>query len=272
MVRRFAFVCVLALAAAAPATAREPQPDHTADLIHKLFAQKVVFDPGTNINDLPLIELLNYVSRKYELTFSINTSSFQAADVADIGERRPSLVITSFSGLYLHQFLNQVLRGMGATYLLRDDLVEIVALPYAAKISKNSLETDVNGTVLLKEPIVNAIVKNEKLADVLDLLAVRYNLSLSVSQLARDGASTTISTRLLNLPADKALDLLAAQCDLRVVREGNAFLITTRENAKVLLAERAEADMQKLELRKLEPRNPQPNDPSPVKPGPARRD
>lgn len=259
MVRCLALVFVLGLLVAAPAPARDAHPDRTADVILTLFSRKVEFDPGTNVNDMSLIELTSYLSKKYGVTFSINRLSFQSSD-ADIAERKPNWATTNFSGLNLHQFLNQLLPGMGATYLVRNDLLEIVSIAYAEKVSRSTLETNANGTELLKEPLVSAIVKNESLTDVLDRLAARYDLSLSVSQLARDKANVSVSSRLLNVPADKALDLLAAQCDLQIVREGNAFLITTRENARTLLAERTEEKQ-----KRLEPRKPT-RDPSPKAP------
>jgi hypothetical protein len=75
-----------------------------------------------------------------------------------------------------------------------------------------------------------------------------------------------VSAHLLNLPADKALELLAEQCDLRVIRKGNAYMITTRDHAKELRAEQLEIERQKIELEKLRGSTPKTSTSPPQKP------
>ena len=51
--------------------------------------------------------------------------------------------------------------------------------------------------------------------------------------------------------ADDALDLIATQADLRVVRQGKTFLITSPEHASVLFEERMEKERRQIELERL---------------------
>jgi tetratricopeptide (TPR) repeat protein len=95
------------------------------ELKSKVEDLTVEFDPGTNVNDMSLIELLNFLSKKYSLTFTIMEDYFKAESMGDIKEKKPSLVTTNFSGMKLGTFLDQVLVGMNATFIVRPDYIEI---------------------------------------------------------------------------------------------------------------------------------------------------
>jgi len=225
------------------------QQDNTSELLHVLFNKQVEVEG--NINDMSLMDLLTVLSKKHGITFAINNESFKAEGGMEISEKKPSVASTKVNGMTLHQLLVRVLDSLGGTYIIKGSVVEVVPLAHAAKMAKAETDMDVNGNLSLKEPLVCAIIKQKPLADAIDLLASRYDLSVTITPQARDGSGSAVSARLMNLPADKAIEMLAVQCDLRVVRKGNAFLITSREHAKTLLAEQVETDRQKIELEKL---------------------
>jgi len=246
-----AIVVGLACADFVPAADLPPvHQDNTSELLHMLFNNQVAPVEG-NINDMSLIDLLTFLSKKHGITFAINNESFKAEGGMEIAEKKPSVASTNLRGLTLHQFLVRVLDSLGGTYIIKGNVVEVVPIAHAAKMAKAETDMDVNGNPSLKEPLVCAIIKQKPLADAIDLLASRYDLSVTIAPQARDGSASAVSARLMNLPADKAIEMLAVQCELRVVRKGNAFLITSREHAKTLLAEQVEADRQKIELERL---------------------
>jgi hypothetical protein len=233
-----------------------PQLHNTSAALDILFNQEVQIEG--NVNDKSLIDLVFELSKRYGITFMINEDCFKAAEIPDIREKKPNVAITNVRGLTLHQFLARVLESRNATYILKGNAVEVVTVAYAAKVAKVAVELDASGNISLKEPLVCAIIKQEKLSDAVEMLASRYDLSVTIVPQAGAAAASAVSARMMNLPVDKAIELLAVQCDLRVVREGNAFLITSREHAKTLLAEQVEKDRQKIELEKLResiPRN-----------------
>jgi hypothetical protein len=53
------------------------------------------------------------------------------------------------------------------------------------------------------------------------------------------------------MPAEKALELLTLQADLRVVRRGTAFLITSKDHANEIFGEELEKERQRIELQKF---------------------
>jgi len=252
MFLRLVMALAAGLACADFATAADPpqlQQDNTSELLHVLFNKQVEVEG--NINDMSLMDLLTVLSKKHGITFAINNESFKAEGGMEISEKKPSVASTKVNGMTLHQLLVRVLDSLGGTYIIKGSVVEVVPLAHAAKMAKAETDMDVNGNLSLKEPLVCAIIKQKPLADAIDLLASRYDLSVTITPQARDGSGSAVSARLMNLPADKAIEMLAVQCDLRVVRKGNAFLITSREHAKTLLAEQVETDRQKIELEKL---------------------
>ena len=87
--------------------------------------QEVQLDDNTNINDLPLFELLQKLSKRYTVTFVIMEENFKAEMVMDIKEKKPNLAATQLRGLKMGTFLDIVLLSMNATYIVRPDYVEI---------------------------------------------------------------------------------------------------------------------------------------------------
>ena len=67
-----------------------------------------------------------------------------------------------------------------------------------------------------------------------DSLLEVENLRVSFAMehgVARDAMQTKITQRLLNVPADTALELLAAQGGFAVVRKGNTFRVISNPGA-----------------------------------------
>jgi hypothetical protein len=250
MPARFLMALALGFLFAAPAMAAdEPKSDPLAGLIDKLHGEEVAFEG--NVNEIPLFEMLQRFSKRHAVTFLINEESFKAAGENDIKTRTPNLSATQLRGLTLHQFLTSVLDSMSATYIVKGKTIEIVAPAYAAKLSKSATSQNEHGRVSLNEPLVSFVAKEKPLNEAVAAIAERYDLTVVVTPQAGDARTGFVTARLLNLPADKAIELLAVQCDLRVVRKGTAFLITSREHAEGLHNEKMERERQKIELEKF---------------------
>jgi len=235
-----------------PVTARlAAQPgDVLAALLDKLHGEEVEL-PQSNINEIPLFEILQQLGKRYELTFSINEDSFKAEGLNNIREALPGISTTQVRGLTIHQFLTSVLHSAGATYMVKGRTIEIIAPGRAARLTRSTVSGTEDGRVVLKEPLVSAVFKEKALNEAVASIAERYDLTVAVSPQAGDARTGFITARLLNLPADRALELVALQADLRVVRKGAAFLITSREHADSLFQEEVEKQRAKIELDKL---------------------
>jgi type II secretory pathway component GspD/PulD (secretin) len=248
-----------------PAFADDPKPVKKPDqkanpteTILAALASEVQFKEGINVNEVPLFELLLDFTRRYEVTFVILDESFKAEGQPNIREEKPKFAATQIRGMTLHQFLSTTLDSMGATYLVRNNTIEIVPIAHAAKVTKATVKLKLDKNVpqigeapRLSEPLVSAVFKEKPLNEAVAKVAEMYDLTVVVSPQAGDAKTGFVNARLLNMPADKALELLAVQADLRVVRRGTAFLITSKEHANELFNEKLDKERQLIEIQKM---------------------
>ncbi len=101
--------------------------------------------PQGNLQDIPLFELLQYLAKNHGVTFVINEESFNAAGNPGIKDAKSKVASTRFAGMKLHQFLRVTLESMGATYLVRNNAIEIVSAHYAAHVTKTNVKPEVEG-------------------------------------------------------------------------------------------------------------------------------
>jgi hypothetical protein len=238
---------------AVPVTARlaAQSADALATLLDKLHGEMPPF--VGNVDEVPFFEHVHQLSKKLAINIVINEESFRAAGEQDIKTKTPNLKVTQTSGMTTHQFLDMLLSGLphGATYLLRGNAIEIMTAEYAARTARTTFNVIDDGRKVLKEPLVSAVFKEKPLNEAVATIAERYDLTAIVTPQAGDARTGFITARLLNVPADRALELLALQADLRVVRKGAAFLITSREHADALFLEEIEKQRAKIELDKF---------------------
>jgi hypothetical protein len=95
-------------------------------LTHAL-EQEVKFEG--NINETQLIDLLNLLSKRYDIPFVILEEDFKAEKITNIKAKKPSLPsATKLTDLKLGAFLDLVLGSMNAAYIVRADSIEITTL------------------------------------------------------------------------------------------------------------------------------------------------
>jgi hypothetical protein len=258
----------LLLAALTPARAQDrvapPKVKPTAEAVLKALHESEVIIEG-DLSTIPLFELTQYLSKRHGVGFVINEENFRAENVNDIKEKRPNLAAPQqLNGLTLHQLLSHVLESMNATYVIRNGGIEVVTVRYAARLSKAEVVTgggEGGARTALAEPLVSVIVKEKPLNEVLAELAERYDLNVTLAPQAGDARTGFVTARLLNVPADRAVEYLALLADLRVVRQGNTFLVTGRDHVNELFHEKLDREREKIEVEKL--RNAPPPKPEP---------
>lgn len=252
MVVRALVVAVLAgglLAVPGGTTAARPQdeggekakakPAGAARLVGLLQTARVTDFPK-DLTQTPLAEVLADLGKRFDVTFVVNKSAFADGPLAD-DTKATSLSNNRLDGLTLHTFLATYLRGLSVpevTYLVRDEYIEITGVAAAQKeaglveameLAEGSEDAGEAARVRarLTLPLVCVAVENAKLPEVVRTLSRVYGLNVTVEKSAQEAAGQAVLTeRLLNVPADTALELLAAQAGLEVVRKGNTFRLT----------------------------------------------
>ncbi|MFO0801729.1 MAG: hypothetical protein U0791_01215 [Gemmataceae bacterium] len=220
----------------------QDKKDPLPDLLAKL-RKPVELIPGDNVN---LGELKDLIADKHGVQVLINNAAFNMA----VGENATGFQVEmpKAKGLPLGAVLKQVLSQRDATFLVRKSHIEIVPNSVAAKEAKVTPEED--GTVVLPV-LVSAVYKEKPLNEALADLAEEHDLTITVAPQAADNKAAFINARLLNVPADKAIELMAIQADLRVVRKGNAWLITSKDHEQELFERKLERSKQKKEVELL---------------------
>jgi hypothetical protein len=220
-------------------------PDPTAELLAKL-RQPVALPAG----DMKLAEFVAAVEKATGVPVTVNTAAFRAdGEGESVGEL--AVRLAGSKKLSAAVALRHTLGQNGWTYLVRRDHVEIVPLEYARKESRQPVRTDANDDQIPPQPLVSAVFKERPLTEALADLAAEYDLTVVLAPQAADKKAGFVTARLLNVPADRAVELLAVQADLRVVRRGAAFLVTTKDHRDSLFNERHERARQKVELENL---------------------
>jgi hypothetical protein len=260
MSTRFLMALAAGLFLIAPAPAQNAEPKKakgsTEAIIETLHSNQVQLSE-MNLNEIPCSELLALLSKRHGVTFIIMDKQFEQQGTQNIVERRSPLTTVATKGIALHRFLGVWLASMDATYLVRGDYVEIVPLGLVANAGPMAAGPAAQ--------LVSLVVKEKPFNEVIEKLAEQYDLSVVITPQAGDARTGYVSARLKNLPPETALELLAVQNDLRVIRKGAAFLITSREHADALFSERIEKERARIELERLrQPPPPQPK--QPVKP------
>jgi len=262
------FAIALAFTAGSAIALNQPgkKPDPTADLLAKLH-KNVDLD---KIQDgISLNEFAEFFGDKFGMTVLVNEAAFRTVDPngnpGNLVVKLPHIRAMSLASALTH-----VLGQLEATYLVYKNHIEIVPIAHAAKETKNIAPTEDDGPVRLAQPLVSMIFKEKPFNEAVAELAEEYNLTVIVSPQSGDARTGFVTARLLNTPADKALELLALQCDLRIVKKANTFMITSRDHANEMFNERMEHERAKIELEKframpLMPPQPQPQpQPQPI--------
>jgi hypothetical protein len=220
--------------------ARPPAPAGGAARVVTVLHNEPISLGETDLQTAPLTDVLRQLAKQYDITFVIDNSAFeQPAAVADA--KATNLSAARLDGLTLGRFLSVYLRGLSVadvTYLVRDYGIEITSrekaqhqagLVEAVQAADESDEPAAGVRARARQtlPLVSVVAEDRPLGEVLTELARAYDLNLVVDRPARNqAAEAAVSARLLNVPADTALELLAEQVGLEVIRKGNTFRLT----------------------------------------------
>jgi tetratricopeptide (TPR) repeat protein len=98
-------------------------PQSQIDLRNKIENEEVLIQG--NVNEIPLFELLQQLSKKHGVTFVVMEEFFKAEGVQDIKTKTANLAATQLRGMKLGNFLDIVLLSMNATFIVRPDYIEI---------------------------------------------------------------------------------------------------------------------------------------------------
>ena len=237
--------CTAALVAQMPKPPAKAEPkdesDPYAELVAKLHTKKVKLPNA--IKDTPLRTLKEQLEKEYDVMIVVREDLFTLQGEADddIMDRK-FRQDTNLNGLPLEAFLRVALPEIKATFLVRKHYIEITTWEAASANFDDPLaEKFRQGGVPLPEsirdtPLVSIVIKDRPFDRVVADLADAYGFTVIVANQANEDAKINVSARLMNVPFPTALDVLALNAGLKVVRRDNTFIVTTVEHAGNLKA------------------------------------
>ena len=223
---------------AKPPEGEKASANKAETIVAILHTAKVSYEK--DLQTTPFKEVLEDVAKRYDIIFVVNKIAIGDRAATLDTAKAEQLSATKLEGLSLASFFEVYFRALplyGITYLVRADHIEITTREAAqqeagvleavdeAKESGEQGEL-VRAKARLNLPLVCVAVKDRPLSAVLNDLSTAYGLNIVVEPGAQTMLKTPLTERLLNVPADTALELLAGQAGLKVVRKGNTFRIT----------------------------------------------
>jgi hypothetical protein len=239
-------VLTLAVVWAAPAPpqppAKLPAAFRLADALTRDVEYGGIDDPKTS-----LAEALDMISKRYDVPIHVNETAFQASNLQDVLKTeitadRPIPAMKARLGTVIRKVLSRVPADSGAAITLRRDGIEITTGD-AQRIEFWGAEHTGN-----QAPLVHAYLDRKPLEEALREIADAHELNIVLDPKAGEKGKTIVSARLLNTPADAALDVLANMADLKTVAIRNVYFVTTPEKAKEI-----EKAQEEKALRQLAP-------------------
>ncbi len=243
-------VAALALASAAPPKGG-PKPKAPPTLLNEErideMLQSVARFPEVEEPRITLRELLLVLGKTADLPglqFSIvagaerqmaardGAVAARAGDEAQLAARLPAGTMT------VEQRLKQTLAAVtpNLVYLLRRGHVEITTASAALRELRPTQESPLDdemqqGAETLPPMVSYARFNGETLEDACAKVAERAGINVAIDPRSKDGAAVKIKARLVNVPADDALAVLADMAGLAVVRKANLYYLTAPKNA-----------------------------------------
>ncbi len=223
---------------AAPRSEIRKGPAASIDVLALYLQRSVGFeeidDPKATLRDC-----LNLLQTKYAIPvkFQYNEAAFRADGE---GDKSPAgHLFGKFEGgemsveAYLRTLLGRVELGSGAVFLLRHGHIEITTENAVRRELRLPAVVRQEGRPLERLPPLLPYMKftDESLEDACAEIAEKAGVSVVIDPRVKEKAATKVPCRLINIPLDTAVELVADMAGLAVARKANAYYVTTPENA-----------------------------------------
>jgi hypothetical protein len=234
-------------AAQAPAAPKKEKRIRLGDTRLRDALKKTIDFKGNDDPKLTLIEFLNFLSERHDVSFDVNEKAFNAEGYNDVLKTEitaNNTPLPPMSKTTLRKVLMKALARLspksGATFLIRKDAIEITT--EAAVREELDLPAPKNDEEKAPPlpPLVWEEFTDEPLEDALREIAHVMDATILIDPRASTKAATKIDATLRNVPLDTSLTLLCDMAGLAVVKRHNAYYVTTPENAERLRSSKKE--------------------------------
>jgi hypothetical protein len=203
-----------------------------------------------DIPDSPLGEAIEFLNERFRLNIQVDPNFGSGAGAgAGAAQANPDqdrqfvklalaenpilnerVSIRKVTNVKLETILRHLCKQVQATYLIHSDQILLVSLGEVHGMLGEG-EPDPQP---LTFPLVTMKVEKKTLKSVLDELSERANTTIILAPQSDEAGKLEISFKMMNTPIDRAISLLAEMGELRSVRRGNSYLVTSVAKAKLL--------------------------------------
>jgi hypothetical protein len=213
---------------------RPPLTSKAADLASRL-AKPVIFSGYDADPKMSLQEALDHLADRYDLSFDVNEAAFKADRVNDVmahpvaAKAVPKMVNVRLDRV-LRKVLERVPARSGATFLIRDDHIELTTgAAVRAELGRDDRRP--------LPPLVYVELDEVPLHEALRQVAAGTGYGVVLDPRVGDRSRVSVTATLPNVPVDTAVRVLADMAGLKPVRLDNVLYVTLPENAARLQAE-----------------------------------
>jgi hypothetical protein len=207
------------------------------------------------IEGVPLKEVIDYLEDvasppeskndpSLRVKIIANDSAFSAVKGEKFRVEDELVRLPRLTGAPLEIALRKLCEQLGCTYAIRKDYIELTTFE------------SVVGRPLRKGESPQLVYEYEwvkmPVAALLDILAERHQRTVLITPQLGDRAQTPVTAKLLNVPFDTAVELVAEMAGLKAVRKDNALFVTTPDHANALIAAGTAAPPHRTEKEKEE--------------------
>ncbi len=207
--------------------------------LRELLSKPVKFS-GADDPKLTLVELLEALAKRYNLSFDINEQAFKDADIKEVHKIE---IIAPGPIPEMHTRMETVLKKIlsrvspSAMYIIRGDMIEITTQD---AVRKEFFPDRPTGPL---PPLVSGTFDKVALKAAFKELAHAGNIVLDV-RMAKE-AEAEVTADFSNVPLDTAVRTLADMAGLKVVPLENVLYVTDKENARTLTEEQEKLRLQR---------------------------
>lgn len=216
-----------------------------------------LLQPATGLNDdanTTLKDVLKQLAKTHSVTFRINSKAFKYEMLNDVLTTQVGgddlTPLRSTLSRVLQHVLNQIPVPSGATYMVREDCIEITTNQFKfaevhtqreqfpprrnpkTGVPTNPLDDEESKTISVA--VVSLDLERQPLEEALRQIRAQTSINVVVDPSLGEKAQVPVTATLLNAPLDSAMMVLAELTELDFVWLDNVFYVTTREKAEKL--------------------------------------
>jgi hypothetical protein len=179
--------------------------------------------------DLALTEL----AEEHGLTGKIllDAPAFKAAGVEDV--RATMVKLDRLNNVKLSTVIGGLLSQVDGVCLIRDTHI-LVTTRAARRAELGERDDDADAAIRDAVPLIRVTFTETPLKKALEELSTRFDRTILLAPQVAEKGDAAVSAKLINVPLDHAVELLAEMAELVLVKRGNALFVTTPERAATL--------------------------------------